>query len=67
MEIYIAPDVFQEKISLLFHHKVHICAYMVDLIIISNDTFENQMNVLYDILNQLAKPAIQENTVKCEW
>ena len=53
--IYIAIDVFQEKISMLFQDMVYVCVYMDDLVITSNDTFENHMDILDDKLNQLKR------------
>ena len=44
-------DVFQDKISTLFQDMVHVCVYIYDLVIISNDMYKNYMDILYDILN----------------
>ena len=50
MGIYISPDVFQEKMSMLFQEMVQVCAYMDNLAIIRKNTYKKHVDILYDII-----------------
>ena len=67
MVISIAPDVFQEKMSMLFQDRVPLCMYMDNLVIISNGTYENHVDILDAVLKSLEKTGIQVNTITCKW
>ena len=58
MGINFDPDLFRDKISTFSQDMVHVCVQMDNLAIISNDTYENRMDVIYDILKWLEKPEI---------
>ena len=40
---------------------------MDDLVIISDDTYKNHMDILYDVLKQLGRSGMHVNIVKCEY
>ena len=58
MGINFDPDLFRDKIRTFSQDMVHVCVQMDNLAIISNDTYENRMDVIYDILKWLEKPEI---------
>ena len=39
-----SPDIFQEKMNELFNGLEYVRAYIDDLLIISNDNFEDHLN-----------------------
>ena len=51
MVIFISTDLFQYKTSMLFQDMGQVFFKMSELVIIKNDTYENNMNILDYVLN----------------
>ena len=52
---------------MLFQDRVPLCMYMDNLVIISNGTYENHVDILDAVLKSLEKTGIQVNTITCKW
>ena len=57
-----SPDIFQEKMSLLFKGLEYISTYIDDIIIISNVSFEEKLDKLLSKLNQKRFKVIVEKS-----
>ena len=53
MGLYNSPDIFQEKINKSFNGLEYVRAYFDDLLIISNDNFEDHLNKVKIVLKKL--------------
>ena len=59
-----SPDIFQEKMSELFYGLDYVRAYIDDLLIISNGTYEDHLNKLDKVLQKLQKAGLKVNANK---
>ena len=59
-----SPDIFQEKMNELFEGFGYVRAYIDDLLIISNGTYEDHLNKLDTVLNKLKETGLKVNATK---
>ena len=59
MRICNSPDIFQDKMNELFNDSEYIRAYIDDLLIISNDNFEDHLNKIKIPLKKLSSSCFQ--------
>ena len=64
MGLCCSPDVFQEKMNELFNGLDYVSAYIDDLLIISNKSFEDRVNKLDIVLSKLNQKEFKVNTEK---
>ena len=58
------PDIFQEKMNELFAGFEYVRAYIDDLLVISNGTFDDHLNKLDKVFIKLQKAGFKVNTEK---
>ena len=59
-----SPDIFQEKMNELFHDLEYVRAYIDDLLIISNSSFQDHLNKVKIVLNKLKAAGFKINAEK---
>ena len=59
-----SPDIFQEKMSILMNDLENVRAYIVDLLLIINDTWEDHLEQLDEVLTRLEKAGLKVNANK---
>ena len=59
-----APDVFQAKMGTLFQDLEYVRAYIDDLLILSNSTFEDHLNKVGQVLQRLQEKGLRINAPK---
>ena len=67
MGLNISPDIFQEKISKLFLDKPYARAYMDDLLIWSNGSYEDHLTKVKEVLQRLHEKNLAVNALKSFW
>ena len=61
------PDIFQEKMNELFHDLEYVRAYIDDLIIIGNSSFEDHLNKVKVVLKKLKAAGFKINAKKSKF
>ena len=64
MGLYNSPDIFQEKMNKSFNGLEYVRTYIDDLLIISNKTFEDQINELDKALSKINQKEFNVNAEK---
>ena len=59
-----SPDIFQEKMSTLLSDLEYVRAYIDDLLIISNKTYEDHLDKLDEVLTRVKKAGLKVNAKK---
>ena len=59
-----SPDIFQEKMYELFEDFEYVRAYIDDLLVISNDSYEDHLNKLDKVLQKLQNAGLKVNANK---
>ena len=59
-----SPDIFQEKMNELFAGFEYVRTYIDDLLIISNNSYDDHLNKLDTVLNKLQKSGFKVNAEK---
>ena len=59
-----SPDIFQEKMYELFEEFEYVRAYIDDLLVISNDSYEDHLNKLDKVLQKLQNAGLKVNANK---
>ncbi len=59
-----SPDIFQEKMSTLLADLEYVRAYIDDLLIISNHTYEDHLEKLDEVLTRVGKAGLKVNAKK---
>ena len=62
-----APDLFQERMSLLMEGLEFARAYIDDLLVISNGTFDTHLDHLEQVLTRLSEAGLKVNISKCKF
>ena len=62
-----SPDIFQEKMNELFHDLEYVRAYIDDLLIISNSSFQDHLNKVKIVLNKLKAAGFKINAEKLKF
>ena len=62
-----SPDIFQEKMNELFHDLEYVRAYIDDLLIISNSSFQDHLNKVKIFLNKLKAAGFKINAEKSKF
>ena len=62
-----SPDIFQEKMNELFHDLEYVRAYIDDLLIISNSSFQDHLNKVKIVLNKLKAAGFKINAEKSKF
>ena len=56
-----SPDIFQEKMNELFSSLEYVRTYIDDLLIVSNESFEDHLNKIDKVFKILLKAGFQTN------
>ena len=64
MGLYNSPDIFQEKMNELFSSLEYVRTYINDLLIASNESFENHLNKIDNVFKILLKAGLKINVEK---
>ena len=59
-----SPDIFQEKMSTLLSDLEYVRAYIDDLLIISNKTYEDHLDKLDEVLTRVKKAGLNPKRFK---
>ena len=59
-----SPDIFQEKMSKLFHGFENVRTYIDDLLVISNGSYEEHLEQLEQVLKVLQETGLKVNANK---
>jgi len=59
-----SPDIFQEKMSSLFHDLENVRAYIDDLLVLGTGTWEEHLVQLEEVLTRLQKAGLKVNAKK---
>jgi len=59
-----SPDIFQEKMSTLFHDLENVRAYIDDLLVLGTGTWEEHLVQLEEVLTRLQKAGLKVNAKK---
>jgi len=59
-----SPDIFQEKMSTLFHDLENVRAYIDDLLVLGTGTWEEHLLQLEEVLTRLQKAGLKVNAKK---
>jgi len=59
-----SPDIFQEKMSTLFHDLENVRAYINDLLVLATGTWEEHLVQLEEVLIRLQKSGLKVNAKK---
>ena len=59
-----SPDIFQEKMSELMAGLAFVLTYIDDLLVISNDSFENHLDKLKEVLKRIQNAGLKINANK---
>ena len=59
-----SPDIFQEKMNKLLHDLEFVRAYIDDLLIVTNETFQDHLDKLDRVLTRLSRAGLEINATK---
>jgi len=59
-----SPDIFQEKMNKLLHDLEFVRAYIDDLLIVTNETFQDHLDKLDRVLTRLSRAGLKINATK---
>jgi len=62
-----SPDVYQEKMSLLFIDLEEVKVYFDDIFILGFDSFEDHLLTLQEVFTHIRKANLQVNVEKCKF
>ena len=64
MRLSNSPDIFQEKMNELLHDLEFVRAYIDDLLIVTNETFQDHLDKLDRVLTRLGRARLKINATK---
>ena len=64
MGIQNSPDIFQERMSTLMEELEYVRAYIDDLLVITNDSYEDHLRKVRNVLEKLQEVNLKVNLVK---
>ena len=64
MGVACAPDIFQGRMSQLMQELEYVRAYIDDLLLLSNSTFEDHLEKLRKVLEKLRNAGLKVNAAK---
>ena len=67
MGLNISPDVFQQRMTQLFSDKPFVKAYLDDLLVFSNGSYEDHLKKVEEVLARLNSKGMQVNARKSFW
>ena len=62
-----SPDIFQDKMNELFSSLEYVRAYIDDILIVSNESFEDHLNKIHKVFKILLKAGFKINTETSFW
>ena len=66
MEVWIAPDKFQEQMSALMNDLEFVRVYLNDLFVITSSSFEEHLAKVKEVMNRPQSAGIKLNMDKCK-